>query len=146
MNLNIDLKTVDTSMPKLVDGDYLFSIVQTEVLPSKIDPSNRNLVVQFSLEEDGETKDGVKVRKGFKMRKYFPLQQSPKPDAPDFRRDIAILFDCAFNLEDVTDRPVISTYDDFKLLHGKQLKLRIATVNSEEYGEQNEIKRMLVAD
>jgi hypothetical protein len=143
MNLNIDLKNTDTTMPKLEDGDFLFQIAQTEVAPSKQDPDNRNLVVTFSLAQDARSKKGEKLSQGYKIRKYLPLQQSKKENAPDFARDIAVLYDCAFNLKNPEDRPVIKTYDDFKLLHGRPIKLRIGTETTEEYGEQNVIKRML---
>ncbi len=101
LGLNINLKEVDTSRPVLVEGKFLFSVKECSVVPKKDDPSKRNLMVVFALDQEADSVQGDKINPGFQVRRYLPLQQSDNPNAQDFTKDLVRFLDAAFDMAGV---------------------------------------------
>lgn len=137
LNLNIALGGVDTSMPRLVSGNYEVVIDDFEVVDSKKDASKKNLLVKFKTTSDGESTQGGVVRAGYQLRKYYPLQQSENENAPDFRRDLAVLIDAGYGTDE-TNRPDLSE-DTIIGLRGKRVLMSVKVSKDDAYGETNEV-------
>lgn len=137
LNLNIGLGDVDTSMPRLASGKHLMGIKKAEVGPNKAG-TGHNLLVSFATKEPAESTAGDVLNPGFQVRKYYPLQQSDKENAPDFRRDIAVLIDAAYNVDDANNRPTLSQ-ETIAGLVGREVVVTVKVTQSDEYGEQNEV-------
>lgn len=135
-NLNIDTESVDTSRPYLPPGTYPFNIKDISVVPSKNAPGNKNLKVDFVLADAVEAANGVPVNPGFPLSKYYPLQQSPKANAPKFEVDIAVLIESALGVKAPLSSEVA------RELIGKTVGLTLKVTQSEQYGTGNEIARV----
>lgn len=138
LDLNIDIKNVDTSMPRLLAGQYLCKITEASVAANKAG-TGHNLMVIFSTLEEGESNQGKVLAPGQQFRKYYPLQQSENENAPDFRRDLTTLFDAAFKVSDPADRPAI-TVDNIAALNGEEVVVSVNLKEDPEYGLQNEVR------
>jgi hypothetical protein len=141
LGLNINLQEVDTSRPVLLAGEYIFEIDEMSVVDKKDDPSKKNLMAVLKLVSDGEDLDGKPIKPGYQLRKYMPLQQSDKENAPDFRRDLVIFTCHAFGIDasqkNAHNRPTsVPPLNEF---HGRRLKL-VLTVKDDDTGKSNEIK------
>lgn len=132
-NLDIDVANVDTSRPCLPKGLYPFEIKDVQILPSKAKPGNRNLRVDFSLSDPAEALSGVMINPGYVVSKYYPLQQSDNPKAPDFKVDIAKLLEAALG-----EKQPLSAQAARELI-GRKVILSLKVTNSEEYGASNEV-------
>lgn len=138
LDLNIELKGIDTSMPRLEAGEYLCSIKEVKMEENKA-KTGHNMVVQFATMEDAQSTTGDTLAPGWTLSKYYPLQQSENEKAPDFRRDICRLVDAAFKIEDDSDRPDLNEETLLQLV-GQEVVVKVALRESDEYGIQNEIK------
>ena len=141
LGLNINLDAVDTSRPVLASGTWPMGVKSIEIQENKA-KNGRNLVVTFALAntatsvkaaEDGRSGD---LNPGYTLTKYYPLQQSEHPKAPDFRVDIARLIDAAFGTSQGS-RPTLNEALD--QIQGKVVAVRTKVRTSEEYGDQAEI-------
>ena len=112
LGLNIDTNEVDTSRPLLTDGIYPVLVSKAEVTPNKAG-TGRNLVVTFSTlepatsvaaESEGRSND---IAPGWMLTRYYPLQQSDNPKAPDFRVDLVKLQDACLGTKQGT-RPAFN--------------------------------------
>ena len=93
LGLGLDLSQVDTSRPCLPEGLYVLEVGAVELKANKAE-TGRNLVVQFKTVTDAMDHTGAKlIPVGFAVTKYYPMQQSDNPKAPDFKRDLAFLQD-----------------------------------------------------
>lgn len=137
LNLNIDLKDTDTSMPVLAAGNYLCSIKEASPVPNKAE-TGHNLLVIFSTQEENETNTGGVANAGYQFRKYYPLQASENPSY-DFKRDLAKLYDAAFNPESDADRPEI-TLETIASLVECDVIVGVKITDNEQYGPQNEVR------
>ena len=139
---NIDLTNVDTEMPVLCDGTYNFEIKEFEVAENK-KKTGHNLCVKFALMTPG---DSVKARErgesndispGFQVRKYYPLQQSDNENAPDFRRDLAVLQEAALGAKGELNNETLEQ------LRGKQVAIKVKVTDSDVYGLGNDVVRVM---
>ena len=139
---NIDLSNVDTEMPVLCDGTYNFEIKEFEVAENK-KKTGHNLCVKFALTTPG---DSVKARErgesndispGFQVRKYYPLQQSDNENAPDFRRDLAVLQEAALGAKGELNNETLEQ------LRGKQVAIKVKVTDSDVYGLGNDVVRVM---
>jgi hypothetical protein len=140
LGLNINLKEVDTSRPVLVEGKFLFSVKECSVVPKKDDPSKRNLMVVFALDQEADSVQGDKINPGFQVRRYLPLQQSDNPNAQDFTKDLVRFLDAAFDIDDPQDRP--TAFPDPAEFVGRQLGLAIR-IQEDDTGKQNDVRAFL---
>lgn len=136
-NLNLDLKNTDISSPRLAAGKYDLEISSVDCQPSKRDESNYNLLVEFKTTDEAPDNKGGTLQPGYTLRRYFPLQQSPNPKAPDFKVDITKLLMAAYNVEqsecpDFNDETVSG-------LVGRRLTASVKLKDDEQYGPSNEV-------
>jgi hypothetical protein len=137
LNLSsFSIKDVDTSMPCPVGGAAILNISNAEVGENKAQ-TGYNLMVEFALAEERESTTGGVISPGFKLRKYYPLQQSQSEKAPDFRRDIAVLYKAVYGPDSPDFDP-----ETVSQLIGHQVEATLKVVNSEQYGEQAEIRNL----
>ena len=139
LGLNIDLAGVSTAMPVLPAAKYPMHIASVEPKQGKDDPNKRNLLVSFTTAEDVTLADGSIISAGFKLSKYYPLQQSDNPKAPDFRRDLAVLVDAALGTDE-SNRPSLG--EAAASLAGRTVIASLAIENDPVYGSQNRIGRL----
>lgn len=142
LDLNTDLSGVSTDMPRLADGDYPCGIKSTEIAENKAG-TGHNMCVIFKTTEEGFDQNGEPLNAGMEVRKYYPLQQSENPNAPDFRRDICVLIDAALGTDQNT-RPAL-TEELIASLVGEEVTVGVKLRESEEYGLQNEVKYVRAA-
>lgn len=143
LNLNIDLAGVSTAMPVLPAGKYPFHLISGEVKAGKDNPNKNNLLVTFGLAQDVGLADGSVLSAGFKLSKYYPLQQSDNPKAPDFKRDLCVLVDAALGTDE-TNRPNLgAALND---IIGRTVMASIVVENDPVYGAQNRIGRLTKVD
>jgi len=135
---NIDLAGVSTKMPVLQADHYAAIVKEAKVEPNK-EKTGRNLVVKFTITTEGVSTTGEPVNAGYPVTKYYPLQQSPNPKAPDFRRDICKLIDACYGCEEDT-RPALNG-ETISAMLGKEvlLKLKVRSAD-DQYDESNEIQ------
>lgn len=115
LGLNIDTNAVDTSRPLVSDGTYACRVSKAEVSPNKAG-TGRNLIVEFTTTvpatstaalAEGRSND---IAPGWKFTRYYPLQQSDNPKAPDFRVDPIKLQDACLGTKQGT-RPAFNPND-----------------------------------
>lgn len=94
LDLNIDLSNVDTSFPCLAAGVYPVTVSGAEVVSNKAG-TGHNLAMKYALAQEGTDLNGMPVQSGFPLKEWYPLQQSENPNAPDFKRGLALLFKAA---------------------------------------------------
>jgi hypothetical protein len=140
LNLNIDLAGVQTAMPVLPAGKHPFVVDNAEVKPGKEDPTKRNLVVTFALAAVVSLADGTNINPGYKLTKFYPLQQSDNPKAPDFKRDIAVLFDAVYDTDESTRPPL--TGETVMGMFGKPVLVNVTVEQDPTYGTQNRVGRI----
>lgn len=142
--IDINLAGVETGMPILVTGHYPVEVDEVSVEDSKNTPGNRNLLVKMKLagpatsiqgQKEGRTND---VKAGFPLRLYLPLQQSEKPDAPDYRKRIAEFQDAVEGTDVKTRNPEFNPFD----YKGKIFVVQVAVDNDPEFGMTNNIKKL----
>lgn len=139
LGLGIDLSGVDTSRPCLPEGARVLAIGEVKLEPNK-KQNGRNLVVTFETMEDSPDVTGEKlISAGFKITKYYPMQQSDNPKAPDYRADLARLQDAVEGTKQ-GERPPFNPFN----YTGKAVLAKIKITSSEEYGNQNEISKLEV--
>jgi hypothetical protein len=141
-NLNIDTNDVDTSMPCILDKKVGATITEATIEQNKRG-NGFNLVVKFSTSTVAEGSAGP-INPGYPLRKYYPLQQSENPKAPDFRRDIALLIDAVFQPESPASRPPLNT-ETVNDMIGKEVILKLKIEESDEYGAQNSVTGVIAA-
>jgi hypothetical protein len=138
LSFEINMTEVNTDMPRLPKGEYLFGIKEATVAPNK-EQTGHNLMVIFELRQPATSHTGDPINAGYPVRKYYPLQQSQKENAPDFRRDIAILLDAAYGVKNPADRPKLNT-ETIAGLAQRNVVLVLNLKDDENYGLQNEIR------
>ncbi len=147
LNIKIDLANVSTNMKHANVGDYPAKIDKLEVSDNKAG-TGQNLLVIFKIDgpiasldaaANGEVND---MPNGTLMRKYYPLQQSDNPKAPDFRVDLCRLVDAVYGTTDDT-RPDL-TEDVLNGTLGKpvMLTLKLAKPTTEYPDASTEIGRV----
>ena len=108
--------------------------------------NGHNMLVKFKLAQDGQSTDGAPIKSGYPLRKYYPLQQSENENAPDFRRDIAILFDAAFKVgEDKSQRPDVNM-ETIASLSGREVIASVKVEDDETYGQTNAVGLLKAVD
>ena len=141
LGLGINLQEVDTGRPVLAEDKYVMEIKDIDVKENK-KQTGRNLVVIFATiqaetsvkaSQDGLTGD---IKAGFTVRKYYPLQQSDNPDAPDFREDLARLQDAVEGSTKENRNPRFDPYS-FK---GQKVIVGLKVENDEQYGQSNAVR------
>lgn len=147
LDLNINLSEVDTSMPRLALGDYILRVKEAKVAESSNTPGNNNLVVVFETTEEATGLNGETISPGFQLTNWYPLQQSEKENAPDYRKNIAILLDAVFKVKDPEDRPAL-TNDLLPQFIGEEVvaKVKLRGSEDDQYGIQNQIGRLTALD
>lgn len=146
--MNLDLTKVDTSYTALITGVYPVVIDNAEVVESKATPGNYNLQLTLKTLEPATSTKGQAANKtddvkpGYTVKNWIPLQQSPNPDAPDFKEGLATLLDAAFNITDPSDRPPFNA-KTIQGLKGQKCLVKLAYVDDETYGPSNNVKRLL---
>jgi hypothetical protein len=145
LGLNVSFEDVSTAMPVLCEGVYVAEIDSLTVVENSQKTGN-NLLVIFKTMAPGTSVAGMAegkvddVNAGFPLRQYYPLQKNPeKPDAPDFRKNLAALQDAVHGTDDKTRDPVFRPSTLLKQL----VSLRVSVVDDEQYGKQNNIKRVM---
>jgi len=150
LSFSFDLSTVDLSRPLLSAGSYLMRIAETKTEESKAKPGNWNYVVVFETVvaatsakavEDGQ---GVEddIGAGFKITKYYPLQQSDNPKAPPFLQDITRLWLAVYNAKTPADAPAFDNNAD---IAGKEVAVTVRVAKAapgSQYGDSNEIQKI----
>lgn len=145
----IDLNDVKLTPPVFAAGAYAFEVTKQEVTENKAG-NGHNFVLTFASLSPATSKDKIlageseanDIPAGRLLTKYYPLQQSPNPKAPDFRADLTRLYMALFNCAQA-DVPKFSTGLD---LTGKKLvlQLRVAPANEVTgYGESNEVQKYM---
>lgn len=137
LSFDIEMTEVDTSMPRLPKGEYLFGIKSGEIKENK-EQTGHNLLVIFELRNAATGLNGEPISAGYQIRRYYPLQQSQKENAPDFRRDIAVLLDAAYKVKDAKDRPKLNN-ETIAGLAQRNVVLSIKVKDDPAYGLVNEI-------
>lgn len=137
LNLNVQLGGVDTSLPKLASGNYPLRLAGVEQVESKKAAGNYNLKATFETTQPGESTKGDIINPGFKVFKYYPLQQSETEGAPDFRRDLCVLVDACLGT-DKSNRPDL-TGELLTSLIGREVLATVKVENDPQYGETNSI-------
>jgi hypothetical protein len=132
-DLEFDTSDVDTSRPYLSAGEHLFTVKSVQVLPSKKNPANKNLRVDFALTNPTEAENGTMLNAGFPLSRYFSLQQSDNPKAPDYRVDIVKM------LEAVYSERVAFTAETVGGMVGREVICKLKVTESDEFGTSNEI-------
>lgn len=143
LGLNLNLNEVDTSMPVLVEGAYILTIDKVEVVENK-DKTGNNLLVIFKTAADATSVKGQAegkehdIKAGYPLRQYMPLQPNPdKPDARDFKENLAILQDAVEGSTKNNRGPFMPhTYI------GRQVLARVKVKDDPDYGLQNNISRL----
>lgn len=138
LSFEIEMNEVSTDMPRFKKGEYLFGIKEGSVIPNK-EQTGHNLLVIFESRNPEVSHTGDTINPGYTVRKYYPLQQSPKEGAPDYRRDIAILLDAAFNVKTPAERPKLNT-ETIAGLAQRNVVLSLSLKDDDQYGLQNEIR------
>lgn len=143
LGLNIDLNETDTSMPVLVEGLYIVNIDSITVVENK-DKTGNNLLVIYKTASEATSLGGQAEGKvndiaaGFPIRQYMPLQTNPnKPDAPDFKKNLAVLQDAVTGSKQGNRGPFLpSTYI------GRQVAVRLKVQDDPDYGKGNSVSRV----
>lgn len=143
LDLTIDLNGIDNSRPVLLAGVYEMVIKSVEILANK-QQTGRNMLVEFATVHNETSVSGQKegkqgdVNPGFTVRKYYPLQQSENPKAPDFRKDLCFLHDAVHGTT-AANRGGLdpASYVDQHVM----VKLRVES--DETYGDQNSVNGVL---
>lgn len=138
LGLGMDLSGVDTNRPVLPEASYILEVKDVKVEQNK-KQTGRNLVVEFMTTSDCTDATGARViGAGYTILKYYPLQQSDNPKAPDFQADLARLQDA---VEGPESRAGGAKFQPFNYVGAKVMaKLKIR--NDEQYGPSNEIGRL----
>jgi hypothetical protein len=138
LSFEIDMTETSTDMPRFPKGEYLFAIKEAKIEPNKAQ-TGHNLLVIFASREATKSHTGDPISPGYTVRKYYPLQQSDNENAPDFKRDIAILLDAAFGVKNPADRPKLNT-ETISALVQRPVVLALSLKDSDDFGLQNEIR------
>ena len=139
LDVNLDLAGVDTSMPRLEPGTYAMSIASVSIKPNKAG-TGRNMQVEFATTSQANSTKGDTIHEGYKISKYYPLQQAENANAPNFKRDICILIDAVFGTTQET-RPALNS-ETINSMKGKIVDVIVGVSTSDQYGESNEVKRI----
>lgn len=129
----VDLAGLDTSVPHFQSGKYPFRVKSAEVVYKKDDETKKNLKVQFTNLQEEQAYEGGTMRPGMVVSKFFPLQQSDDPKAPNYLVDIARFIDAAFKTGQ-DDRPPLSA-ETIAQLPGKDLELAVRTDKNKDTDE-----------
>lgn len=136
--LNVSLDDVDTGRPVVAPGVYAMKIGNVEVVDNKAG-TGRNLIVDFELIQPAQsTKDAV-INPGFRIRNYYPLQPSEKnPESDLWKQQLARLQDAVMGTS-IGNRGAFNPYD----FREKQVLVDVSVETSDEYGDQNRVKRLM---
>ncbi len=139
LGLGLDLSTVDTSRPVLPESLYVLEVGNVEVANKKDDDTKRNLVITFKTTVDSPDATGERIiSAGFQITKYYPLQQSDKEKAPDYRRDLAVLQDAMEGTKQ-GERPPFNPFNYIGRQVLAKVKIKPAT---DDFGAGNEIAKL----
>lgn len=137
LGLGMDLSNVDVSRPVLPETEVVLVTDKVEVTDNKA-KTGRNLVVVFKTVNDSPDVTGEKIiSAGFPITKYYPLQQSDNPKAPDFRADLTRLQDAVEGTSQ-GNRPLFHPHNYVGKMVAARLKIRM----DEEFGNSNEIGKL----
>ena len=138
LDLNIDLSSVETARPVLPAGNYVAIVKAMEKQENKA-KTGFNLVVHFATVAPTTSIKGSPVDAGFQIIDRYPLQPSQeKPDSNYWQVKLAQLQDAATGSSD-EHRPAFNPQE----ILGKQVLLVLDVESSDEYGDQNRVKRVL---
>lgn len=139
LDLNVNLSEVKTGRPVLPKAQYRMIISETEIAENS-KGTGYNLRVQFATVNPETDEEGTLINPGFPVFRYYPLQQSDNPKAPDFRVDIKRLLNAAFGCDD-DSCPEFNeaTVADLK---GQEVLVSLKVRDDEEYGRSNDVSRV----
>ena len=138
LGLGLDLNTVDTARPVLPEQIHALAIDKVDIQDSKSKAGNRNLVVTFKSVNDSPDVTGARIiSAGYPITKYYPLQQSDNPKAPDFQADLARLQDAVEGSKQ-GERGPFNPYNYVGKIVLAKLKVR----KDDEFGDSNEISKL----
>ncbi len=138
LGLGMDLSGVDTSRPCLPETAVVLQIGEVKRTANKSE-TGFNLVVEFKTVVDMPDATGARiVSAGYPITKYYPLQQSDNPKAPDFRRDLALLQDA---VEGPDARKNAAPFAPFNYT-GSMVVAKLKIRQDEAYGPSNEISKL----
>ena len=139
--LGVDLNDVDTGRPVLPKAQYVMKVDNVEVVENKVG-TGRNLILDFATTQPTESIKGAQVNVGFRIRNYYPLQPSENnPDSDLWKQRLARLQDTLLATKQ-GERGEFNPYD-FK---ERQVIADIDIETSEEYGDQNRVKKIASFD
>lgn len=137
LGLGLDLSGVDTSRPVLPEQMHVLSLAKVDVTDNKAG-TGKNLVVVFNTVNDSPDVTGAKIiSAGYPITKYYPLQQSENPKAPDFKADLARLQDAVEGSKQGERGP----FNPFNYV-GKLVMAKLKVKKDEEFGDSNEIVKL----
>ena len=137
LGLGLDLSGVDTSRPCLAEGMHVLAIEKVELADNKRQ-DGKNLVVTFATVNESADITGEKtIGAGWKVTKYYPMQQSDNAKAPDYKADLARLQDAVEGTEQ-GNRPQFNPFNYI----GKLVISHLKVTKDEVYGDGDEIKKL----
>lgn len=145
LNLNVELAGVDTARPLIPDNSQVPMLVKEVAVDDNKARTGKNLIVTFATAAPCVSTKNKQINPGFVLTKYYPLQPSQKQidsgmgDRPFI--DLSMLVDALFGTDE-SNRPNL-TGEVVSQMTGKQALVVIRIRDSEDYGEQNEIARVL---
>jgi len=140
LDLELDLTDVDTSFPTLQENTVLVRVINAEIVPTKKDNedgSKKNLMMTYATVTENPSTSGDVIAPGYPLKEWYPLQQSDNPNAPDYKVGLAKLLEALFG-----ERPQFNqaTID---MMGGKEALALVKVRETEEFGKQNDVKRLI---
>lgn len=136
LNLNLNLKGVDTSYPALAVGDYRAQIAGYEIKESSKTPGLFMLNIKLETLEPANDAKGKLLDPPFKFSSNLTLPGAPgaEPDHEEMRlKSLASFVDAVFNATAET-RPDLND-ETLNQLIGKQVIVKIKKSKDDTYGE-----------
>lgn len=140
-SLNLDLKSVDTTPPRIEDGTKaILEIAKAECLGNKAG-DGYNLLVEFKTTDELPNNKGTSMQPGYTLSKYYPLQQAEqkpgKGAPPDFKIDLTKLVLAAYDVAQ-SEAPEFND-ETVSGLVGKRVSATIKLKDDPQYGPSNEV-------
>lgn len=132
--LSFNFDEVDITVPCLDKGPKALQITEAKIQSNK-DNTGHNLFVEFKTLDEYPTVQGGSLPAGQTLRRWYALQQSENPKAPDFRRDLVLL--CKAALGDSVSG--FSTAIVPQLINTKVIGTT-RVVEDTQYGQQAEVR------
>lgn len=140
--LNIPLANVETTLPLLPEGDYVFQVTEASADPNK-DKNGLNLNLTLALQSPVTAVDGREIPVNHKVYATYALQaREDSTDKEAYQRALGDVLDALF-LTDKSNRPAL-THPLIQDMVGKSV---LATVYLNEWPEgsgnkNNKVRRL----